>query len=220
MNPVPDNKPKHQLPPYPGHPHPMHRMPHPESPHGLPPAHGAFVDRDWRHLESPSSYDAHHPPNSLPHSNAPRPLPIPAPGHPYATGPSRDFHLPPPKTQPPDGVYHARPTSLPSLAQPGDYRAGTHSIPPINGAPHDATPQSAPPEYPRMHYSSPDQLTNGEPPPYSAPYLPHPPSAAYDATYYANQSMGVRQRKVARAQQVTHNWPLRRWLWSHTTPAN
>ncbi|RMJ21965.1 C6 finger domain protein [Aspergillus sp. HF37] len=78
------------------------------------------------------------------------------------------------------------------------------SIPPLNGSPHDNNPQSAPPEYRRGPFLSPDHHVNGDPPPYSAPpahFAAHP-SQPPSLDYYANQPIARNQRRPTRAQQA------------------
>lgn len=86
----------------------------------------------------------------------------------------------------------------------------------MNGAPsNEPIPQSAPGDYrPRMAYPPHEGApNNGEPPPPSGQYVPNvshmpPTTGPYDSSYYHNQMFG-RQRKAARAQQVSYS-PL--WI--------
>jgi hypothetical protein len=77
--------------------------------------------------------------------------------------------------------------------------------PPLNVSPPDSNPQSAPPEYRRGPFMSPDHHVNGDPPPYSAPPAHYPavhPSQPPSVDYYATQPIARNQRRPIRAQQA------------------
>lgn len=192
----PDDKPK-PLPSFSGPPPAMHRIQPPEVSHSL--ASGVY-EPAWRPsypFDGPSSEQRRL-------FSAPQP-PIPPPGYPVMT----NRELP----QPPDGRY-ARQTSL-----PGPSHTPTEAAPPhptfraMNGTPHEATPHSAPPDFrQRMPFAPQEPHGNGDPGlpahslpptqyPTPVPQISHTPS--FDSPYYQNQAFGIRQRKAARAQQVS-----------------
>lgn len=208
---------------YPAPPPPSmhhHRMPPPlEASHAPPPAaaaHGLY-EPSWRPY--PPSFDAHPAAAAAAadqrrasSNNPPHHPPIP-PAHAYPIIPNREL-----PQLPPEGPY-GRPNSLPGPATSPD----AHAPPPpppgayrMNGvSPHDAPPHSAPPEYrSRLPFPPPEPPTNGEPlPAHSIPpaqyaaQVPAPmsqtPTPFDPPGYYQSQAYGMRQRKAARAQQVS-----------------
>ncbi|KAL4792878.1 hypothetical protein BDV19DRAFT_367553 [Aspergillus venezuelensis] len=193
------------FPQFSGPPPPVsaHRIPPPEVSHGLPGP--AMYDQSWRQ-PYPPSFDANHTePRRV--SNGPPP---PVTAHHYPPMQSREL-----PQLPVDGPY-GRTASLPTPPGPHAPSEGPPPPPaahanyhPMNGAPHDSSPLSAPPEFPRhrMPYPPADQapLTNGNPPAVNNEYpttipptVSHTP-APYDASYYPQH---MRQRKATRAQQA------------------
>ncbi|KAJ5234572.1 uncharacterized protein N7469_003740 [Penicillium citrinum] len=190
----------------------MSRMPPPEGHHGPPPISHTY-EPTWRPPYAPQ-YDPHgHGPDRRPSSTNQATLPPPN----YPAMPGRELpqlHL--------DGPY-SRTASLPGPGPgpgPGppvqDAHAAQHAFrPPMNGASHEATPHSAPPEYraPRIGYQPPEPPGPGETTPTSGPLPPPsqfmspapiaaPTPAPYGPDYYQNPAYGHRQRKAARAQQA------------------
>jgi hypothetical protein len=194
-----DDKPK-PLPAYGAHPHhhppPVQRI-HPpaETPHGLPPSHGPY-EQAWR-TPYPSPYD-----NGNPDRRHSTPAQPPVHSHSYpAPPPSREL------PQLPEGPY-ARPNSLPAppTHSPTDGHP-QHPPPyrPMNGGPpNEPVPQSTPPDYrPRMAYPPHEGPPHSGEPPAAGQYIPHLPAGPYDPAYYHSQIFGARQRRAARAQQVS-----------------
>ena len=180
----------------------------PEGPPHAPSAHPVY-ESSWRPSYHPPPYDSHPEARRL---SAPTQGPLPPqtyPGPPPVI-PNRDLPLPP------DGPY-GRPNSLPGPSHPPPEPSPVHTSfrPPMNGSPHEASPQSATPDYrPRMPYpsSEPPVSNEGTPPisshlPPTSQYMQAPPIPAggtpisYDA--YFNQAPGTRQRKANRATQVS-----------------
>ncbi|KAL4870006.1 hypothetical protein BDV12DRAFT_166848 [Aspergillus spectabilis] len=201
-----DDKSRFPPPQYSGPPPPMNRIPPTES-HGLPaPGPSGVYDQTWR-PPYPPAYDPHHA-ESRRASNAPQPQ---LASHNYP--PMQNRELP---QLSPDGPY-GRPASLPAAthapSEPPLPHANYHQS--MNGALHESSPLSAPPDFTRarMSFPPPDQPphTNGDvppPPPHSlppnqypiaAPPISHTPGP-YDAGYYQSQSF--RHRKATRAQQA------------------
>ncbi|GFF44604.1 C6 finger domain protein, putative [Aspergillus udagawae] len=211
-----DDKPQ-ALRPYsgPSPPQMHHRIP-PETAHGLSNAPGAY-DQPWRPY--PPSFEHHHA-----EQRRASILPQPSlPSHGYPVIPNREL----PQLLP-EGSY-GRPNSLPAPSlTPTESRPPTFR--PMNGASHDPIPHSAPmhsapppppplphsahPDFrPRITYPPQEQSSNGDPPlpPPPAPHtmppaqfptpVPHIFPAPYEPNCYQNQAFGIRQRKVARAQQ-------------------
>jgi hypothetical protein len=129
--------------------------------------------------------------------------------------PAVSYHSFPPSG--PDGPY-GRPSSLsgppPHPAQ--DLSPVHASYRPINGAPHESSPHSAPPDYrARMGFQPPPEQptpTESTPTPalppssqFMTPAPPVPPGTpgSYEQGYYQNPAYGARQRKAARATQVS-----------------
>ncbi|KAI9927385.1 hypothetical protein MW887_002997 [Aspergillus wentii] len=185
-------------------PLPMHRIPPHEGSHGPPSAHGLYEPPPAWRPSYPSAYDAH-PAEPRRASNPPQP---PLPSHNYSIMPNREL-----PQLPPDGPY-GRPSSLPGPTHtPPEHPLPPPNYRPMNGTPHEAAPHSAPPDFrPRMSFPPQEPHPNGEPPlpahsipptQYATTPVPHIPNTPtpYDAGYYQNQALGMRQRKAARAQQ-------------------
>lgn len=187
-------------------------MPPPEGHYGPPPVAHSY-EPAWR-----PPYAPHHEPH--PHAPDRRPpttqATLPRPSYPAMPGRELpQLHL--------DGPY-SRTASLPGPGQiPGPVQGPPIQDPhashgyrqPMNGAHHETSPHSAPPEYraPRIGYQPPDPPGTGETTPTSAPLPPPsqfmspapisaPTPAPYGSEYYPNSAYGHRQRKAARAQQV------------------
>lgn len=181
----------------------MNRMPPPEGPHAPPSAHGGY-QHQWRH-PYPPPYESHE-------SRRPSTSSAPLPPQTYPVMPNREL-----PQLPPDGPY-GRTNSLPGPpSHPVQESSPVHANyrPPMNGTPHESSPHSAPPEYRRMGFQPPEQPTptettptSGSLPPSSQFMTPAPPippgtPGPYDPSYYQNPAYGARQRKAARAQQVS-----------------
>jgi hypothetical protein len=174
-----------------------------------PGAHGVY-EHAWR----PPPYHAApydgHAPETRRTSTASAPLPPQ-----YPVNPGRELPQLPPSG--PDGPY-GRPSSLsgPPPHQAQDLSPVHASYRPINGAPHESSPHSAPPDYrARMGFQPPPEQptpTESTPTPalppssqFMTPAPPVPPGTpgAYEQGYYQNPAYGARQRKAARATQVS-----------------
>ncbi|KAJ5151048.1 uncharacterized protein N7482_010300 [Penicillium canariense] len=165
----------------------MNRMPPPEGHHAPPSAHAVY-EHAWPRPPYPPSFE--HAPDRRPASTQ---APLPPQGYPQlARTPAPPAH-PQDPTPPPHAGYR----------------------PPMNGAPHESSPHSAPPEYrSRMSFQASEPPgTNESTPPsgplpstsqFMPPGPPVPPGTPgpYDQGYYQNPAFGARQRKAARAQQA------------------
>lgn len=186
--------------------------------HHAPGPHGVYEGTYRAPYPPPPTYD-HQEPRRL--SNQAHPHPLPG----FAVNPNRQL-----PQLPEDGPY-GRPNSLPNgitnglpapsphqgLSEPSPIHTGYR--PPINGSPHEASPQSAAPDYrARMSYQSNEGSVPSEstPPISVPPHAPHYVSPAaqvpvgasypYDPGYAQNPAYGARQqqqRKAARATQVS-----------------
>jgi hypothetical protein len=168
--------------------------------HHAPGPHGVYEGAYRAPYPPPPPYDAQEPRRLSAQAH-----PHPPPGFPV--NPSRQL-----PQLPEDGPY-GRPNSMPNgisnglpapsprqgLPEPGPIHTGYR--PPINGSPHEASPQSAPADYrARMSYQS----NEGSIPSESTP--PVGASFSYDPGYAQNPAFGARQqqqRKAARATQVS-----------------
>ncbi|KAJ5663586.1 hypothetical protein N7507_004317 [Penicillium longicatenatum] len=185
--------------------------------HHAPGPHGVYEGAYRAPYPPPPPYDAQEPRRLSAQAH-----PHPPPGFPV--NPSRQL-----PQLPEDGPY-GRPNSMPNgisnglpapsprqgLPEPGPIHTGYR--PPINGSPHEASPQSAPADYrARMSYQSNEgSIPSESTPPISVP--PHAPhyvspaaqvpvgaSFSYDPGYAQNPAFGARQqqqRKAARATQA------------------
>lgn len=177
----------------------------------MPPgAHGVY-EHAWRPPYHPPPFEGHAP-DSRRASTASAPLPPQG----YPVMPNRELPQLPPSG--PDGPY-GRTNSLPGPpAHPAQESSPVHaSYRPINGTPHESSPHSAPSDYrARMGgFQPPEQPTPTEStPPTSAPLpqsqfmtpaqpIPSGTPGSYDPGYYQNPAYGARQRKAARATQVS-----------------
>lgn len=171
-------------------------------------AHGVY-EQAWRSPGYPQPFDSHAPESRRPSASSQPPL---HPGYPVM--PNRELPQPPA-----DGPY-GRPNSLPGPVQPVHESPPPHAgyRPPINGIPHDTSPQSAPPDYrSRMGFEPPPQTSSNEATPTPGPAqsssqfmtLAHPAQTAaqapFDPGYYQNPAYGARRAKASRAQQVSHS---------------
>ena len=175
----------------------MHRMPPPEAHHA--PAHGAY-DHAWR-PPYPPSFDGNAPESRRSSSTSQTPLP-PA----YPVIPNRELPQP--------SLDFGRPSSLPATLPVPEPNPPHANYRPINGTPHETSPHPPPPDY-RARMAYPEQPSPSESTPASGPLPPSsqfmspvPPILAgtpgpYDPSYYQNPAFGARQRKAARAQQVS-----------------
>ena len=198
-------------------PSPVHCMPPLEVSHGLP-SHPSY-EPAWRSfppgLDGPSSSEQRR------HST-PSQLPPPTLGYPPPP-PNREL----PQIPPPEASSYVRSNALPiPPVHSPDVHPPHANYRPMNGVAPDTLPPPGPGEYrPRLGYSSHEAPTNGEqpppppqpPPPSLAPgqYTPGPPipttSSSYEASYYHGQMFGTRQRKAARAQQVSKCGTIEFW---------
>lgn len=204
---------------YPGHsPSPLHRVPPVNGPHGVPAAHAVSYEPVWR-TQYPPPFESHIQPDQRRGSG---PSVQPAPGtqtYPVAVASGRDL---PHMGQEVGPFPRSNSLPVPTHTPPDGHPPPPHQYRPMNGSPHEPGPsQSAPPDH-RMRVAYPDgQHPAGEAPPAAYPVppaaqyggpMPHHPSQplpVYDASYYAGQGYGMRQRKVTRAQQVSLSFVAR-----------
>ncbi|KAJ6065751.1 hypothetical protein N7444_001404 [Penicillium canescens] len=173
----------------------MNRMPPPEGPHAPPGTHPSY-EPSWR-PPYPPSFDPHP-------ADARRPSSTQAPIPSYSVMPGREL----------PGLSPDGPTGVPMVSnrtRPYIPRKIQLPLMPINGAPHEASPEYRP----RMSYPPADQISSAEHTPSAGPLppasqfmtpgpsmAPATPVGGYDPNYYQNQAYGARQRKAARAQQA------------------
>ncbi|KAJ5552752.1 hypothetical protein N7494_002130 [Penicillium frequentans] len=186
--------------------------------HHAPGPHGGY-EGAYRapYPPPPPPYD-HQEPRRL--SNQAHPHPLPG----FAVNPNRQLPQLPedgPYGRPnsiPNGISNGLPAPSPHQGLPEPSPIHTGYRPPINGSPHEASPQSAPPDYrARMSYQSNEgSIPSESTPPISVPpHAPHyvspaaqvpvGPSYPYDPGYAQNPAYGARQqqqRKAARATQA------------------
>ena len=187
----------------------MSRMPPPGEHHAPHPGVHGVYDHAWRPHYPPSAYDGHAPDSRRQSASSQGPLP--PQGYPVMA----NRELP---QLPPDGPY-GRPSSLPGpphpIADPNQPPTHAGYRPSMNGTPHEVSPHSMPPDYrTRMGFqpsetpTSEATTTSGPLPPTTqfmspAPPIPGGTPGQYDPSYYQNPAYGARQRKAARAQQVS-----------------
>lgn len=185
----------------------MQRMPPPDGHHVPPGAHGVY-EHGWRPPYHPVPYDGHAPDPRRASTAAAPPPPQ------YPVNPNRELPQLPPSG--PEGHY-GRPSNLSGPPpHPSQELSPVHtSYRPTNGTPHESSPHSAPPDYrARAGFQPPEQPPPSESTPTSAslppsqfmtPAPPVPPGTpgSYEQGYYQNPAYGARQRKAARATQVS-----------------
>ncbi|KAJ5752177.1 hypothetical protein N7520_009094 [Penicillium odoratum] len=185
----------------------MNRLP--ESHHAQPP-HGGYGDV-WRaqhpHPPPPPLHYDHQEPRSAPTQPPPPPY--------FPVNPNRELPQPPPHADSPYGRPNGI-NGLSGLSHPGPEPSPIHTgyRPPLNGSPHEASPQSAPPDYRSRlsHPSTEPNIPSESSPPLSVP--PHAPQYVSPSAhvpypdypgYSQNPAYGARQqqqRKPARATQA------------------
>lgn len=197
--------------------------------HHAPGPHGGYEGAYRAPYPPPPPHYDHQEPRRL--SNQAHPHPLPG----FTVNPNRQL-----PQLPEDGPY-GRPHSIPNgtsnglpapsphqgLPEPSPIHTGYR--PPINGSPHEASPQSAPPDYrARMSYQSNEgSIPSESTPPISVPpHAPHyvspaaqvpvGPSYPFDPGYAQNPAYGARQqqqRKAARATQVSFLYYIQGLYW-------